>query len=94
MAQVELTSKGAEIVRLFLVEARSKKKEILDAGLDTDDETYFPTAEDILDDIAWWDDGTEYYNAWGITDNYESGILHLVRGEDYDLVEGVLPAEI
>lgn len=74
----------------FIYECKAKRKEILDAGIDTADETYLPTAQDILDDVntgVGLDEGNEYYNCWGITDHYNSHPLSLVVGEDIVLVD-------
>lgn len=73
-----LTENGKENVRSYIRELEAKRKEILDAGKDTADETSLPTEEDILSDveltgISWDDpDGPCYYNGWGVTDNYEA----------------------
>lgn len=42
-----LTEKGRENVAWFIKECKAKRKEILDAGLDTADDTNLPTEEDI-----------------------------------------------
>lgn len=69
-----LTEKGKEEVDRYINELKAKRKEILDAGLDTADDTHIPTEQDILDDVAWWsfDDDGDYYNGWGVTDHYNS----------------------
>ena len=73
-----LTENGKENVRSYIRELEAKRKEILDAGKDTADETSLPTEEDILSDVGFigvsWDDpdGPCYYNGWGVTDNYEA----------------------
>lgn len=83
-----LTEKGRTHVSLFIRECEAKRKEILDACKDTAHETNLPTECDVLDDVNWCglDEDGEYWNAWGITDNYDLGII-LRLGED--LNEGV-----
>ena len=68
----------------------AKRKEILDAGIDTADETELPTAQDILDDVnvgVGLDDENEYINSWGITDHFGSHPLSLIVGEDIVLAD-------
>lgn len=79
------TPKGRLRVYHFIRECEVKRKEILDAGIDTADETDLPTAQDILDDVntgVGLDEGNEYFDIWGITDHYSSYSLSLVVGED------------
>lgn len=67
-----------------------KRKEILDAGIDTADETELPTTQDILDDVntgVGLDEENEYFDSWGITDHYNSHPLSLVVGEDIILTD-------
>ena len=74
----------------FIHECEAKRKEILDAGIDTADETEFPTAQDILDDVnigVGLDEENEYFDSWGITDHYNSHPLSLVVGEDLILTD-------
>lgn len=58
----------------FIAECKAKRKEILDAGLDTANDCELPTVDDIISDIIFMgvDDDGEYYNSWGVTDNYDS----------------------
>ena len=79
------TPKGREKVNHFIRVCEVKRKEILDAGIDTADETELPTAQDILDDVntgVGLDEENEYFDSWGITDHYSSHPLSLVVGED------------
>lgn len=79
-----LTKIGEEKVNSFLAELAAKRKEILDAGKDTADYTDLPDVHVILDDIALFDDGKEYINGWGCTDNYDGDYpLQLENGIDY-----------
>lgn len=80
---MKLTKAGEEQVEYFIKECKAKRKEILDAGKDTSDETNIPTKEDILSDIndGSFLDEDGYFNGWGITDNYDLGIA-LAYGTD------------
>ena len=79
------TDAGKAKAESYINELEAKKKEILDAGLDTCDDTNIPGLSDILADVNDFDvdeDG-EYYNGWGVTDHYDSdGPLCLKLGED------------
>lgn len=78
--------KACHFIRLCEV----KRKEILDAGIDTADETELPTAQDILDDVnegVGLDEDNEYYNCWGVTDHFGSQLLDLIVGEDIILAD-------
>lgn len=79
------TVSGYRTAKRFIAECAAKRKEILDAGIDTADETDLPTAQDILDDVntgVGLDEENEYFDSWGITDHYSSYSLSLVVGED------------
>lgn len=74
----------------FIHECEAKRKEILDAGIDTADKTDLPTAQDILDDVnvgVGLDEENEYFNSWGITDHFGSQPLSLIVGEDIILAD-------
>ena len=86
--ELEYTEKGREKVKAYIKELEAKRKEILDAGKDTADDTYIPTLEDILDDASCWfdEEGREYYNSWGVTDNYNAdNAICLILGEDIEI---------
>lgn len=86
--EIVLTNIGEEKVLHYLAELRAKRKEILDAGKDTADETELPTIEDILADIYSFEENNEYYNGWGVTDNYDSDYpLRLEECVDYWLFD-------
>lgn len=70
---------------MFIAELKAKRKEILDAGIDTAYETELPTVQDIENDINWQDVvEDDYYNGWGVTDHYDSEYpLGLKLGEDF-----------
>ena len=81
---------GYRTVKRFIAECAAKRKEILDAGIDTADETELPTAQDILDDVntgVGLDEENEYFDSWGITDHYNSHPLSLFVGEDIILTD-------
>lgn len=82
-----LTETGKEIVADFIAECAAKRKEILDAGKDTADETHLPSEEDILSDLNFGvgiDEEGDYYNRWGVTDHYDSdAMLGLSFGKDF-----------
>ncbi len=81
---MKFTEAGKTKVNVYITELKAKRKEILDAGLDTCDETIIPTEEDVLNDIEFFEEENEYYNNWGVTDNYNGDdALYLKRGEDY-----------
>ncbi len=74
----------------FIRVCEVKRKEILDAGIDTADETKLPTAQVILDDVntgVGLDEENEYFDSWGITDHFNSHPLSLVVGEDIILTD-------
>ena len=86
--ELEYTEKGREKVKAYIKELEAKRKEILDAGKDTADDTYIPTLEDILDDASYWfdEENREYFNSWGVTDNYNAdNAICLILGEDIEI---------
>jgi len=84
-AMYKLTVHGIKECEKFIAECNAKRKEILDARIDTADDTNIPTVEDIECDIgAFIDEYGEYYNCWGVTDNYCSEYpICLVLGTDF-----------
>lgn len=81
---MKLTQTGEHKVKFYIKTLESKRKEILDAGKDTANETKLPTIEDIITDIEAFEENREYLNNWGVTDNYDNDFsLWLERGEDY-----------
>lgn len=82
---IKLTTKGEREVKSYINELMAKRKEILDAGIDTADHTAIPTVKDILIDIDL-NEGVkgEYCELWNVTDNYEADYpLCLMYGIDY-----------
>ena len=85
-----LTEQGKKKCELYIANAKAKRKEVLDAGLDTADSTNIPSVQAIEQDIAFMgiDDTGEYYNAWGVTDNYNTDEpITLQLGYDFYEVE-------
>lgn len=81
-----LTTEGKVKSQRYINELIAYRKEILDAGLDTADDTPVPTLEDIECDIDAFEDENEneYCNCWGATDEYTlNEALCLKYGEDY-----------
>lgn len=81
-----LTAEGKTKAQRYIDELLAYRKEILDAGLDTADNTPVPTFEAIECDIDEFEDEEEdeYYNCWGATDEYTlNEALCLKYGEDY-----------
>lgn len=85
-----LTENGRRNAMAFIRELEAKRKEILDAGKDTADDTDIPTVEDIMYDISFVGitkddpDGPCYCNGWGATDNYDSDSpMYLKLGRDF-----------
>ena len=84
------TVSGYRIAKRFIAECAAKRKEVLEAGIDTADETELPTTQDILDDVndgVGLDEDNEYYNCWGVTDHFGSQPLALIVGEDIILAD-------
>ena len=84
------TVNGYRTVKRFIAECAAKRKKILDAGIDTADETELPTTQDILDYVnesVGLDEDNEYYNCWGVTDHFGSQPLALIVGEDIILAD-------
>ena len=86
----ELTKEGKRKVEEYIRDLETQRNEILNEGLDTADDTYLPTVEDVESDLNFIDididvDGSgEYYNSWGVTDNYDSNYpLSLILGRDF-----------
>ena len=82
----KLTPTGIRKAESYICELIAKRKEILDAHMDTAMETDIPTLEDIVNDIDFMsiDEDGEYYNSWGCTDNYDADYpLSLKLGIDF-----------
>ena len=83
-----LTKNGEDKVEKFIADCAAKRKEILDADLDTVDETNLPTKDDIIADLDFIgiDSDGDYYNAWGVTDHRDLDIF-LTLGTDFVVEE-------
>ena len=81
----KLTKQGIKECERFIAECNAKRKEILDAKIDTANDTTLPTVEIIESDIeVFIDKDGEYYNCWSITDNYISDFpICLTLGIDF-----------
>lgn len=81
-----LTAGGKIKSQRYINELIAYRKEILDAGLDTADDTPIPTFEDIECDIDAFEneEDDEYYNSWSIADDTTMNMpLWLKYEEDY-----------
>lgn len=82
-----LTEPGRQKIADYILQCAAKRKEILDAGIDTADATRLPTEDDILSDLNYGtgtDEDGDYYNCWGVTDGYNSDYpLGLEAGKDF-----------
>ena len=95
--QFLLTEQGRQQAESYIAELKAKRKEILDAGKDTADDTTIPSVSEIEDDIAFvgvnWDDpdGPCYYNGWGVTDHYDADYPLLLKyGRDFVVAENTV----
>lgn len=82
---IKLTEKGLNTINSFIKKIETKRKEILDAGLDTADLTPIPTIEDIVCDIECFvDEEGDYYNGWCVTDDTKYDIqINLIKDTDF-----------
>ena len=88
---IKLTKTGEENLRLQIAELKAKRKELLDAGLDTAIDTPLPTIEDIRSEInEFEDEDGDYYNGWGVTENCDI-LICLHRGADFIGYEEISP---
>jgi hypothetical protein len=79
-----LTVKGAEKVTAFILECKKQRDELLRSGKDTAEDTDLPSVSDIESDLnSFLAEQGDYFNKWGITDNYYSRPLILKIGEDF-----------
>ena len=89
MREIVLTEEGTKAIRKYLLELEAKRKEILDARLDTASDTVIPSEADITSDIKeFMDEDGDYYNNFGVTDNYnDDRPLVLSLGKDFTIKE-------
>lgn len=71
---VKYTDSFVVAAEQFISECVAKRKEILDAGKDTADDTTLPDIDALTDDAIFLgaDEDGLCYNYWAITDNYDS----------------------
>lgn len=81
----KLTEQGIKECERFIAECNAKRKEILDAKIDTANDITLLTIEAIESDIeVFIDEDGEYCNCWGVTDNYSSDYpVCLELGKDF-----------
>ncbi len=81
------TMEGLEKISSYISELEAKRKEILDAGLDTvEEDDLLPTVGDIVNDIqsAYDAEFKEYLQGWGVTPDYDADYpLHLELNKDF-----------
>lgn len=81
------TKEGLEKISSYISELEAKRKEILDAGLDTvEEDDRLPTVGDIVNDIqsAYDAEFKEYLQGWGVTPDYDADYpLHLELNKDF-----------
>lgn len=82
----KLNETGRKKAEAYIRELEAKRKEIIDAGKDTADETELPTVDDIEYDVnIFIDEDGVYCNGWSVTDNYEADFpLWLELGVDFE----------
>lgn len=84
-----LTDTGRKNAERYIKELEAKRKEILDAGKDSADDTPLPSVDDIIGDVNFIgiDEDGEYYNGFGVTDNYDADYPLLLKlGRDLEEV--------
>mgnify|MGYP004679059831 FL=1 len=83
------TENGLKNVQAFIRECNAKRKEVLDAQLDTAEDTSLPTEGDILCDLYdnFDSDDGFYVNGWGVTDSCDYDLpLGMEIGRDFVLL--------
>ena len=81
----KLTEQGKQECEQYITELKAKRKEILDAGIDTIAKTVLPSVENIEDDMQDEVSDDSYISSWGATDHYELPIM-LEKGKDFILI--------
>lgn len=86
-----LTKTGIRTAKKYIAELQAERKEILDAGKDTCEDTMLPDVEASESDVNVFAENGEYLNCWGVTDHYNSDYpCCLQEGIDYVEKEGNL----
>lgn len=83
------TENGLKNAQTFIRECNAKRKEVLDAQLDTAEDTSLPTEGDILCDLYDNFDSEDgfYVNGWGVTDSCDYDLpLGMEIGRDFVLL--------
>lgn len=83
------TEDGLKNAQAFIRECNAKRKEVLDAQLDTAEDTFLPTEGDILCDLYDNFDPNDgfYVNGWGVTDSCDYDLpLGMKIGRDFVLL--------
>lgn len=83
------TENGLKNAQTFIRECNAKRKEVLDAQLDTAEDTSLPTEGDILCDLYDNFDPEDgfYVNGWGVTDSCDYDLpLGMEIGRDFVLL--------
>lgn len=87
----ELTLQGRKKCERYLKELQAKRKEILDARIDTVHETSIDyTPEELLEDVLLFgiDEYGDAWNSYGVTDHYTYEFpLNLRLGEDFEEIK-------
>ena len=89
----KLTDVGIHNIGFYIEELKAKRKEILEAGKDTADDTTIPTFIDIFMDCVQegFDEDGESYNSWGVTDHYDADYPILLKiGRDVELIDSLI----
>lgn len=83
----KLTEIGRKKCEIYIADLKTKRKNILDAGIDTADETFVDyTPDEIFEDLLDFgiDTDGDIYNGYGVTDHYDADApLGLTLGEDF-----------
>jgi hypothetical protein len=83
--EYKLTEQGKETCEWYIKDLKARRKDILDAGIDTVHDTKIPSIEEIDDDVnSEILEEDSYYGVWGVTDHYDAEHpLILTLGEDF-----------
>lgn len=81
-----LTKAGEDKVKFYHADALVKQKEILSAGLDTNDDMFIPDRDCVINDLnnGYVDADGNYQWLWSVTDNFQMDYpLCLKKDEDF-----------
>ncbi len=89
--EYKLTKQGRAKCEEYIRDLKAKRKEILDAKMDTADNTFVDfTVDEIFEDVVEnsIDEDGILSNGYGVTDNYDADTgLRLDLGKDYIVAE-------